>query len=134
MAINKNDYLDANGDYDLKKSLVDEVIDEVNTHVAENVSQGSPHGMPSVMSGSKVLHVPTPNTTAILFTIEELKDAFNYYDTTSEQYFCIVNNGDATVSSVHIDGVSWWGGNMQVDFDRSFEGYIRVNYMIFYKR
>ena len=31
MAINKNDYLDANGDYDLKKALVDELIDDVNT-------------------------------------------------------------------------------------------------------
>ena len=30
MAINKNDYLDGDGNYDLKKDLVDELIDEVN--------------------------------------------------------------------------------------------------------
>ena len=31
MAINKNDYLDGDGNYDLKKALVDELIDDVNT-------------------------------------------------------------------------------------------------------
>ncbi len=31
MAINKNDYLDGDGNYDLKKALVDELIDGVNT-------------------------------------------------------------------------------------------------------
>ena len=30
MALNKNDYLDGDGNYDLKKDLVDEVIDGVN--------------------------------------------------------------------------------------------------------
>ena len=45
MAIDKNDYLDGDGNYELKKALVDEVIDEVNTHLADNVSQGNPHGI-----------------------------------------------------------------------------------------
>lgn len=39
MAINKNNYLDVNGDYDLKKALVDELIDEANefnTHEEEH--------------------------------------------------------------------------------------------------
>ena len=34
MAINKNDYLDVDGNYDLKKALVDEIIDEFNTLLA----------------------------------------------------------------------------------------------------
>ena len=45
MSINMNNYLDVDGNYDLKKALVDEVVDEVNTHLADNVSQGNPHGI-----------------------------------------------------------------------------------------
>ena len=41
MAINKNNYLDGDGNYDLKKALADEVIDEFNTHEAENVHLGN---------------------------------------------------------------------------------------------
>ena len=46
MAINKNNYLDGNGNYDLKKSLVDELIDEVNTHTADLVTDvDGAHGL-----------------------------------------------------------------------------------------
>lgn len=110
------------------------VDDTVALHLAEDVTQGSPHGLPSVISGSKVIHIPTPSTTATLFTIAELRGAFNNYNATTDQYFGIVNNGDAGVSVVHMDGVSWSGANMQVVFDRSIEGYIRVNYMVFHQR
>ena len=41
MAINKNDYLDGNGDYDLKKDLVDELIDGVNTHETDMATKVS---------------------------------------------------------------------------------------------
>ena len=46
MAINKNNYLDGNGNYDLKKALVDELIDEVNTHTADLVTDiDGAHGL-----------------------------------------------------------------------------------------
>ena len=38
MAINKSNYLDGEGNYDLKKDLVDELIDGVNTHETKNIS------------------------------------------------------------------------------------------------
>ena len=145
MAIDKNNYIDCYVNYDLKKSLVDEVIDEfnstssdLNAHKAENAITGNPHGMPSVISGSTVINMTTAATSAKLFGLGELRTAFNNNGVSSggltENYFAIVNNGDANVSSVHMDGVSWSGGDMHVTFDRSISGYIRVNYMVFYKR
>ena len=60
MAINKNNYLDGDGNYDLKKELVDEVIDEANStsselnaHKAEKATQ------------EKLGHVKTDNTTIV---------------------------------------------------------------------
>ena len=41
MAIDKNDYLDGNGNYDLKKELVDELIDAVNPIADYVVDSGS---------------------------------------------------------------------------------------------
>ena len=142
MAINKNDYLDVDGNYDLKKDLVDEVIDEfnstssdLNAHVAETVAQGSPHGMPSVIIGSTVRNLTTPATSAMLFNLGELQDMFNAgLGTTPEDYFAIVSNGDSTVTPTHIDGVLWNGWEMRVGFNSAYQGYIRINYMIFYKR
>ena len=44
MAINKNDYLDGNGNYDLKKDLVDELIDAVNPIADYVVDTGVSNG------------------------------------------------------------------------------------------
>ena len=39
-------YLDGDGNYDLKKALVDELIDEVNTHTADLVTDvDGAHGL-----------------------------------------------------------------------------------------
>lgn len=42
MAINKNDYLDGDGNYDLKKSLVDEIIDGIDALI-DGVDGSSKH-------------------------------------------------------------------------------------------
>ena len=80
--------------------------------------------------GSKVLQ-PGGQSSALLYTISQIKSIMHTKYNYNDGYYCFAMNGDANANAAHVDGTSWDShGNLYVVFDRNVSGSIRVNFLI----
>ena len=129
MAINKNDYLDGDGNYDLKKALVDEIIDEFNTHLAENANKAH-GGFKGVLLRKTTPQSIANNTMTTLTWEQAIYDSNNLFSFATPTRITIPTG----VSKVRLSGSVWWGsvnvGNRHLRIMKNGAGFLGYGYVL----
>ena len=85
--------------------------------------------------GGTVVKTAVANSDALLlFTLEDLKTAFNTTTATHHNFIACVTNGDGSAFGKHFESCTWLNNELYVLWDgaTSASQSVRINYVIFY--
>lgn len=85
--------------------------------------------------GGTIVKTAVANSDALLlFTLEDLKTAFNTTTATHHNFIACVTNGDGSAFGKHFENCIWLNNGLYVLWDGVTSGSssVRINYIIFY--
>ena len=88
--------------------------------------------VPRFIQGSKVLSGFTGKTSAVLFTLDEIKSMLSVSSLISDNLVIVASNGNVEANGAHVESVSLGWNTAYVLFSEKTAGPIRINYLIVY--